>query len=315
MVTCHFCFDQPRSTNVVHHPVMNHFPVSQAILAQAIFIQVCCVLPCFVWTRFVLVHALAAVGFHFDFATQEGNEMALEEWTFDLAVGYEDVIRATRDSVSDRLATPQKFDNVTNLDAYAAVFIPGGHGPVIDVHLHESLGRILRVAHAQELTTISLCHGPNALRSAALGGDFPYSGYKIRIFPDSADDWSPTVGYLPGYITEAMKAEANLKALGVEVENTEMDDSLRVDRELVTGASQLAAQNLAVAALEVLQTKFDFEATSSVADTTSPVASRVRSLCFGPVLLTVFLKRPFPLSCNHTCCRELLCMAGHVHTV
>jgi len=151
------------------------------------------------------------------------------------------------------------------------------------------------MAHDQELTTISLCHGPNALRSAALGGDFPYSGYKIRIFPDMADDWSPTVGYLPGYITDAMKAEANLKALGVEVENTEMDDSVSVDRELVTGASQMAAQKLAVAALEVLQTKFDFEATpsvavstSSVSDTTSSVASRVWSWCFGPVLLTAF---------------------------
>merc|ERR1712136_482972 len=213
---------------------------------------------------FVPLHHFSRSGFDFDFATQEGNEIALEEWTFDLAVGYEDVIQAMRDSVSDRLATPQKFDNITNLDAYAAVFIPGGHGPVIDLHLHESLGRILRMAHDQELTTISLCHGHNALRSAALGGDFPYSGYNIRIFPDMADDWSPSVGYLPGYITDAMKAEANLKALGVEVENTEMDDSVSVDRELVTGASQMAAQKLAVAALEVLQTKFDFEVAAEV---------------------------------------------------
>ena len=135
---------------------------------------------------FVPLHHFSRSGFDFDFATQEGNEIALEEWTFDLAVGYEDVTQAMRHSVSDRLATPQKFDNITNLDAYAAVFIPGGHGPVIDLHLHESLGRILRMAHDQELTTISLCHGPNALRSAALGGDFPYSGYKIRIFTDMA---------------------------------------------------------------------------------------------------------------------------------
>merc|ERR1711916_316897 len=126
--------------------------------------------------------------------------------------------------------------------------------------------------------------GPNALRSAALGGDFPYSGYKIRIFPDSVDEYTPHIGYLPGYITEPMKPEANLKALGVQVANIAMDDSVSVDRELVTGASQLAAQKLAFAALEVLQTKFDFEATpsvavstSSVSDTTSSVASRVWS--------------------------------------
>lgn len=210
---------------------------------------------------FVPLHHFSRSGFEFDFATAAGKPIALEEWTFDLAVGYEEVIKAMRDSVSDRLAAPQKFDDITNLDDYVAVFIPGGHGPVIDLHLYESLGRILRLAHAQELTTISLCHGPNALRSAALGGDFPYSGYKIRIFPDSVDEYTPHIGYLPGYITEPMKPEANLKALGVQVENTAMDDSVSVDRELVTGASQLAAQKLAFAALGALAKKFDFQVT------------------------------------------------------
>ena len=137
---------------------------------------------------FVPLHHFSRRDFDFDFVTQEGNEIALEEWTFDLGVGYVDVIQAMRDSVSDRLGTPQKFDNITNLDAYTATFIPGGHGPVIDLHFHESLGRILRMAHDQELTTISLCHGPNALRLAVLGGDFQYNGYKIRIFPDMAQE-------------------------------------------------------------------------------------------------------------------------------
>ena len=106
---------------------------------------------------FVPLHHFSRSGFDFDFATQEGNETALEEWTFDSAVGYEDVIQAMRDSVSDRLARPQIFYDITNLDAYAAVFIPSGHGPVIDLHLHESLGRTVRMAHAQELTTICFC--------------------------------------------------------------------------------------------------------------------------------------------------------------
>jgi len=208
---------------------------------------------------FVPLHHFSRSGFEFDFATVAGNPIALEEWTFAEAWGYEDVIKAMRDSVIDGLTSPKKFDDIINLDEYAAVFIPGGHGPVIDLHLYPSLGRILRLAHAQDVTTISLCHGPNALRSAALAGDFPYSGYKIRMFPDSVDDQSPQIGYLPGSITEAMKPEVNVKALGVQVENTAMDDSVQVDRELVTGASQQAAQNLAFAALGVLVTKFDFQ--------------------------------------------------------
>ena len=110
---------------------------------------------------------------------------------------YEDVIKAMRDSVVDGLTSPKKFDDITNLYEYAAVFIPGGHGPVIDLNLYPTLGRILRLSHSRDVITICHCHGSNALRSAALERDFPHNGYKIRMFPDSVDDPSSQIGYLP----------------------------------------------------------------------------------------------------------------------
>merc|ERR1712054_394284 len=100
------------------------------------------------------------------------------------------------------------------------------------------------------LPTLSLCHGPTALRSAALGGAFPYNGYTTCVFPDTADDSSPSFGYLPGHLKPEDKVEAHLKTLGMTIKNTQMDNTTHEDRELITGASQLAAQAFSELAVE-----------------------------------------------------------------
>lgn len=210
---------------------------------------------------FVPMYHLDKIGFKFDIATPDGAPLAIEEWTFPLAVGYEDKITGVRVKLKEQLESPQKYEDIAeDLESYAAVFLPGGHGPIIDMHTYESLGKLLRSANAQGLTTISICHGPSAFRAAAVGGTFPYQGYKMVVFPDSMDKTSPKIGYLPGYLSEDYWCEAKLRALGCLVQNKNMDDSVVVDRELVTGASQLAAQNLTEAAVEILAGKFDFKA-------------------------------------------------------
>ena len=75
------------------------------------------------------------------------------------------------------------------------------------------------------------------------------------VFPDKMDNITPRMGYLPGWLTEEDKAEARLKELGVEVVNTEMDDSTQVDKELITGASQQAAQVFAELCVKTLLEK------------------------------------------------------------
>ena len=50
---------------------------------------------------------------------------------------------AMQDSDVDGLMSAKKFGDVTNLDEHVAVFIPGSHGPVIDLNLNPTLGRIL----------------------------------------------------------------------------------------------------------------------------------------------------------------------------
>src|SRR5262245_49714274 len=52
------------------------------------------------------------------------------------------------------------------LDSYAAVFVPGGQAPVVDLMQDPDAGEILRHFHKFSKPTALLCHGPIALVSA-----------------------------------------------------------------------------------------------------------------------------------------------------
>lgn len=210
---------------------------------------------------FVTLYHLDKVGFEFDIATPDGDAVAIEEWTFQLAVGYEDKLRSIQSKLQAQLDAPMKVSDVgRDMARYAGVFFPGGHGPLIEQPEVKAIGDIVRAAHAIALPTITLCHGGAAFLAAKYSQPFPYRGYKMTVFPDKTDEQSPTYGYLPGYIKEGMKLEENLVELGVSIQNTEMDDSTFVDRELISGASQAASQKLAVAAIQILAEKYNFEA-------------------------------------------------------
>jgi len=204
------------------------------------------------------LHHIMAAGFsNIDIATKDGGRVALERWTFPLATGYEDMLRETHEQVKDKLEAPMQIDQVSpNLEGYIAIFMPGGHAPLIEMGKDPVFGALLRKAHEQKMPLISLCHGPNALRSAALGGEFPFGGYRLAVFPDSMDDKSPGPGYLPGYLKEDDFAEAHLKKLGMHVVNTEMDDMVVQDRELITGSSQKASHKLGKVAVQALLNKY-----------------------------------------------------------
>lgn len=209
---------------------------------------------------FVPLYHFDKCGFQFDIATPDGEAVAIEEWTFPSATGYEDKLRSIQSKLQAQLDAPMRLSEVgTDVARYAAIFMPGGHGPLIEQPRVKAIGAILRAAHAIALPTISLCHGPAAFLAADIGGEFPYKGYKMVVFPDKADEGSPAYGYLPGAMKEGDKLEEKLVRLGCSIQNTEMDDSICVDRELITGASQMASQTVAVAAVEFLADKYNFK--------------------------------------------------------
>jgi molecular chaperone Hsp31 and glyoxalase 3 len=193
---------------------------------------------------------LRDAGFTFEFATPTGKPAHFEMWAFPKKdVNVKEIYDALKPAMDAPTALPAVDEKLSN---YSAIFVPGGHG-AMHLATNASLGALLRSANSQELTTLSLCHGPAGFLSSDIGGEFPYKGYQINVFPDSVDDFTPTVGYMPGKME--LPVCAALIAKGFEIMNTKDDDSTFTYKEVITGASPKASNNLGKVASDALVKK------------------------------------------------------------
>ena len=202
----------------------------------------------------VPMYHLHQAGFAFDIATPSGNPMKFEFWAMPK---NDEAITGFHRLLLDQFQNPMKLsDVVAGLGAnsdYAAVFIPGGHGPLIELPFSADVAAVLRWALDADRHIVAICHGLAALLALAKDGDasgFPFASYTITAFPTAADEQIPDEGYLPGQLT--WQFGEKLQALGVTIANTEPDESTRKDRKLLTGASPLAANALGRLAAETL---------------------------------------------------------------
>ena len=196
---------------------------------------------------------LKNAGFEFDIATPTGKPVVFEMWAFP---GKDESVKAIYNELKSSFDKPRKLSDFINSsfdhsDSYAAVFVPGGHGAMIDIPEDKNVAKILRWAHENDLFTISLCHGPGAFLSTSLDNQkFLYEGYNMAVFPDSVDNKTPMFGYLPGKMPYGLSEK--LKSLGVTLMNTKMDKTVCVDRKLITGSSPLASNELGKLAANTL---------------------------------------------------------------
>lgn len=202
----------------------------------------------------VPMYHLHKAGFAFDIATSSGNPMKFEFWAMPKD---DEVITGFHQLLLDQFQNPLHLSEVVaGLGAtsdYAAVFIPGGHGPLIELPFSGDVAAVLRWALDADRHIVAICHGPAALLALSKDGEeggFPFAGYTITAFPTAADRQIPEEGYLPGQLT--WQFGEKLHALGVTVANTEPDESTCKDRKLLTGASPLAANALGRLAAETL---------------------------------------------------------------
>ena len=188
---------------------------------------------------------LKNAGFDFEIATPTGKPVVFEMWAFP---EQDEQVKAIYNEYKSSFEHPKKLtefitNSFANDSSYAAVFIPGGHGAMIGIPDDRNVGKVLNWAHQNDLFTITLCHGPGALLSTTLDNQkFLYDGYKMAVFPDAIDEMTPLIGYLPGHMI--LGVSERLKNLGAIIVNTESDNTVCVDRKLITGASPLASNEL-----------------------------------------------------------------------
>ncbi|MEU9861677.1 type 1 glutamine amidotransferase domain-containing protein [Streptomyces sp. NPDC047971] len=135
-----------------------------------------------------------------------------------------------------------------DLDAYAAVFYPGGHGPMEDLAVDRTSGRILIDALASGKPLAVVCHGPAALLAAVDDdGTNAFAGYRVAAFTNAEEAQS-------GFADKAAwLLETRLTEAGVDVRAGEpWAPNIVVDRNLVTGQNPSSSAPLAAEVLRQL---------------------------------------------------------------
>ncbi len=193
-----------------------------------------------------------SAGFKFDIATINGKSVKLEHWA--MPVEDQDVLGIYQ-GYKDKLTTPLSLKDIANnLEEanYFAVFIPGGHGAVIDLPFSVEVKKVLTWAVQNNKYIVSICHGPAAFIAAALGEDknnFLFKDSQIVAFPDGSDKILPSLGYLPGKMPWFFGKE--LEELGVEIVNKIAIGKVYQDLKIITGDSPLASNELGRVAAEL----------------------------------------------------------------
>lgn len=204
----------------------------------------------------VPAHRLVEAGHTLTIATPRGNRPPLDRSSdskdyFKDEAEYRQIGAFVEETLSGEIVP--LADAVTNLDAFDAIFLPGGHAPMIELMHNHDLGHALRHFHERSLPTALICHAPVALLAAqpAAGAyqraleagetpqaeNFAYSGYRVTVFstPEEKDAESGFDAPMRYYPADA------LTAAGMDVQNGEKWTSNVVrDRELLTGQNPMS---------------------------------------------------------------------------
>ncbi|MFG2503117.1 type 1 glutamine amidotransferase domain-containing protein [Streptomyces sp. NPDC048441] len=150
-----------------------------------------------------------------------------------------DKVAATLAEISEFLQ-PLKLAEVDLAD-YAAVFYPGGHGPMEDLAVDDESGKLLTAALDSGKPLGVVCHGPAALLAATKAdGSNAFAGYEVTGFTNVEETQS-------GFAEKAKwLLQDRLVAAGVDFqEGDPWAPKVVVDRNLITGQNPASAAPLA----------------------------------------------------------------------
>lgn len=149
------------------------------------------------------------------------------------------------DAIADELAAPLVLADVVAAD-YDAVYLPGGHGPMVDLAIDPALGRLLVEFEAAGKIVAALCHGPAGLLSAIReDGTFAFAGRALTVFTDEEER--------QGGLDVPYLVETRLRELGARVSSgPPWSSTVVVDGNLVTGQNPQSSVDTAQRVADLL---------------------------------------------------------------
>jgi putative intracellular protease/amidase len=145
------------------------------------------------------------------------------------------------------LQQPLKIDEVA-VDDYAAVYVPGGHGPMEDLATDPDSGRLLTLALQSGRPLGLVCHGLAALLATGdTAAASPFSGYRLTGFTNTEETQAGLAAGAPWLLQD------RLGEIGADFqEGDPWAPHLVVDRNLVTGQNPASSATVAEEILKAL---------------------------------------------------------------
>lgn len=218
--------------------------------------------------------ALLKVGYKLVIATPKGNRPPVDPHSVDAKFFGGNAAEMTRiQNEINQLPGMQDSESVQevlkagHLSQYKAVFIPGGHAPLIDLMNNRDVGKLLTYFHQHKLPTAAICHGPITLLSAqndpqgyedaliagkkAVSHNWIYRGYHMTIFSKAEEQQFESS--LNGNRLRFYPETAITTAGGKFSTGGNWHSHVVVDRELITGQNPMSDHELVQALLLKLQ--------------------------------------------------------------
>ena len=191
-----------------------------------------------------------AAGIDVDLASPGGRTPVVDEGSLDPgAIGEEQAATQRRelDDLAGRLGSTLVLADV-DLDAYDAVFVPGGHGPMEDLAVDDDLGRVLVTMLDGGKVVSSVCHGPAGLLPARRAdGSWLFAGRELTAFTDAEEEQAGLADKAPWLL------ESRLRESGARFSSGESwAPHVVVDDRLVTGQNPASSTEAAQAVVRLL---------------------------------------------------------------
>ncbi len=157
-----------------------------------------------------------------------------------------DAVKAELDSIA-AVSSPRDLADV-DLDDYAVVFYPGGHGPMEDLAVDATSARLLVDTLRSGKPLGIVCHAPAALLATAdAAGASPFAGYRATGFTNAEETQAGLADKAPWLLQD------RLVALGLDFQEADAwSEHVVVDRSLFTGQNPASSGPLAKAILGAL---------------------------------------------------------------
>ncbi len=151
------------------------------------------------------------------------------------------------DAIDAELSAPLVLADV-DADAYDAVVMPGGHGPMADLYQDADLGRLLVATDKAGKVIAPFCHGPAGLLSAkASDGSYAFSGRRLTVFTDEEELNGGTGPNTPWFVEEVLKDN------GAIIENgAAWGPNVVRDGNLISGQNPQSSEDVANEVIKAL---------------------------------------------------------------